>query len=1338
MIAEGVRRLDAAVRADGGATDHSSTFIQGSGFMTRQALPARQTERRGRLRFAAPRPGRRSLAARLLALELLEERRPLTAQSDGFPSSPTALDDLVVRSSLHERDWIAAPALAEAGQPEAVPPFPLGDTFKLHSRPGATKVVYLDFDGHVTTGTFWNQLWNLPTIDTPAYSTEGDRSFSNNELERIQIIWERVVEDFLPFDVDVTTEDPGVEALRRFGAGDQQWGIRVVIGEDQANTGAGGIAFIGSFIWNTDTPTFVFNESLVGIAEAASHEVGHTLGLRHDGQTGGVEYYVGHGNGATGWAPIMGVGYDRQLVQWTRGQYPRANNFEDDLAIITTQNGFDYRPDDHSNTSAGATSLANSGTALSGEGVIERNSDFDYFAFTTGAGSVTINVAPFYRSPNLDILITLYDAEGSVVAASNPANDLNATLNLTLARGTYYLAVDGTGRAANGSDAGYSDYGSLGYFSITGARVDPDLAGVHGVTWSDRNGDGIRSTDEPGLEGWIMFIDANSNGQLDAEEQSTITDANGAYSLENLNPGVYVVAEAPKPGWKSTLPTAPGTYSVTLGMGEQAFGLDFGNQAGSIRGQKWFDRNADGVKDDDERGLAGWTIYLDADDNGALDDGEVSATTDAAGDYAFFDLVAGSYTVAEVLRAEWLQTYPASPGTHSIDLSLAQQEVGIDFGNTVGSISGLVWNDRDGDGVQDAGELGQEGWTVYLDDNDNGAFDNGPTTIASTDAPQTIVDFTTILAELTVSGLTSINDLNVRLNIEHSYVSDLDVFLISPAGSRIELFTDVGLNGDNLSNTLLDDEAATAITAGSAPYAGSYRPEGQLAELDGENPNGVWTLEITDDGNADQGMLLGWSLAITTSERFIVTDVGGRYEFLELSAGDYAVGRITPPTWVPTVPAASASRTLSLTTGQSLADVNFGHRRATIAGQAWNDRDGDGVKDPNESGLADWVVYLDHNGNGALDAGAQTAAAGNLPQAVPDLGALHSTLLVSGLTEIEDVNVTLSIDHPYLADLDVTLVSPSGTRVELFSDVGGSGQNLVNTTLDDEALISIDVSPGVFTGSFKPEGRLADLQGENPNGAWTLEVIDDAGNDVGALKSWSLTITAHERSVETDANGNFAFFDLPPGAYTVRDVAPLNWTATYPGPPGVYVMSLTAGQQSTNNNFGARAAKLFGDYSQNDVVDGFDFLLWQRQLGSTVVAGGGADGNGNGSVDGGDLGVWRNNFGSSQAAGVALAATPAASSGDAFGAAFADLDAAGLIGPFERFRDASSTSAARPSHRPVPRLADFRAASAPATLAVVMIENDDGNAPQFPAGDDAGEAGDASLEQALDEALAHL
>lgn len=373
------------------------------------------------------------------------------------------------------RSWACADRRVGGGSIEPLEPrnlfsavVPLDQTFTLHSRPGATKTIYLDFNGHLTPGTTgWN---GGQPFNTPAYSIDGSASFSNTELTNIQDIWQRVAEDFAPFEVDVTTEDPGGGRLTRDNSDDIYYGTRVAIGGDGFWLDGGlssGVAFLNSFSSFTPAPAFVFSEGLspAEIADTASHETGHTLGLSHDG-TPGNTYYRGHGSGPTSWAPIMGSGDDRELTQWSNGNYPGANNFENDLAIITTRNGFGYRADDYGNSTATAAALSLSGDSVFASGVIEKNTDVDVFSFATSGGNVSINIDPAALGPNLDILAILYNANGGEVARNNPIGSLNASFNLTLPAGKYYLAIDGTGELAPGP--GYNDYGSLGQYTVTG------------------------------------------------------------------------------------------------------------------------------------------------------------------------------------------------------------------------------------------------------------------------------------------------------------------------------------------------------------------------------------------------------------------------------------------------------------------------------------------------------------------------------------------------------------------------------------------------------------------------------------------------------------------------------------------------------------------------------------------------------------------------------------------------------------------------------------------------------------------------------------------------------
>jgi PKD repeat protein len=366
------------------------------------------------------------------------------------------------------------------------------DVFRLHSRPGATKVVHVDFDGAVVSGTAWNSSANISSWNAKPYDLDGaPGSFNATEIARIHEIWHRIAEDYSGFDIDVTTEAP---ATRGPNTG---W---ILVTHSDSGTAsplpsatAGGVAYVG--VWGRSDytsyqPAFVYFNNLAGgsasaVAEAASHELGHNRGLSHDGTLSGASYYSGHGSGYVSWAPIMGVGYYSNVTQWSKGEYPDANQTQDDIAIIAAR--LAYRPDDHANDAApqatplgadpaGQVLASNpetdpANTRPANKGVLESRTDVDVFAFSAGAGTVSLEVAPawkaFYRTSNrganADIRATLLDAAGNVLASSDPDTDTVASVSAAVQAGVHYLKVEGVGHPLN-----YSDYGSNGEYFVNG------------------------------------------------------------------------------------------------------------------------------------------------------------------------------------------------------------------------------------------------------------------------------------------------------------------------------------------------------------------------------------------------------------------------------------------------------------------------------------------------------------------------------------------------------------------------------------------------------------------------------------------------------------------------------------------------------------------------------------------------------------------------------------------------------------------------------------------------------------------------------------------------------
>lgn len=368
------------------------------------------------------------------------------------------------------------------------------DVFSLHSKPGAANVVYVNTVGFNFSGTAWNAYTGVNDYQAKPYDTDGDSaSFSTSERASIAEIWHRIAEDFAPFDIDVTTQEPPV-----FGP---NVGHILITGGTDAKGDllphgdtSGGIAYVG--VWGNSSypyyqPALVYYDNIAAgyapyVAEAASHELGHNLALSHDG-TSTVAYYTGHGSGVTSWAPIMGVGFYNNVTQWSKGEYPDANNPQDDLEII--QNKLAYINDDHGNDAVFATALLvdNEGFIASSnpesdpsnvrtdnKGVIETITDIDVFYVDAGSGDINLMINPAWdaytrpdlRGSNLDIKATLTDDYGTVIV-DDVSNETNSVISANVVAGRYYLTVEGVGNTSTP----YSDYGSLSQYYISGSVV---------------------------------------------------------------------------------------------------------------------------------------------------------------------------------------------------------------------------------------------------------------------------------------------------------------------------------------------------------------------------------------------------------------------------------------------------------------------------------------------------------------------------------------------------------------------------------------------------------------------------------------------------------------------------------------------------------------------------------------------------------------------------------------------------------------------------------------------------------------------------------------------------
>lgn len=390
------------------------------------------------------------------------------------------------------------------------------------SYPSAAATIFLDFDGHVVEGTSWNM--SGPINCAPA----------NMTAQQITEIFHRVAEDYRPFNVNVTTDST------KYNAAPLMQRIRIICTITSEWYGsAGGVSFYNSFTWGDNTPAFVFtallNYKAKNVAEATSHEAGHSLGLRHQSAYDGncaktAEYNAGTGAGEIGWAPIMGVGYYRNQTLWNNGNDPYGcTSFQNDLQVITTYNGFTYRTDDYSSSFGGSGSqvfFTNSAFKL--DGVIEKSTDEDVIKFMMPVyGRFQLYATPSNTGvgnsgANLDVQIELMENSRSVIGLYNPNDALASYVDTVLQAGSYFLRIQGKG------NVNAPQYATLGSYSLEGSYDVPIVLPLRKLELQGNNANGRHNFN------WI--IDADE--KLVTQTLEVSTDGRNYSAVTELLPAV--------------------------------------------------------------------------------------------------------------------------------------------------------------------------------------------------------------------------------------------------------------------------------------------------------------------------------------------------------------------------------------------------------------------------------------------------------------------------------------------------------------------------------------------------------------------------------------------------------------------------------------------------------------------------------------------------------------------------------------------------------------------------------------------------------------------------------
>lgn len=582
-------------------------------------------------------------------------------------------------------------------------------------------------------------------------------------------------------------------------------------------------------------------------------------------------------------------------------------------------------------------------------------------------------------------------------------------------------------------------------------------------------------------------------------------------------------------------------------------------------GKVFLDNNRDGAQQSGESAMRGWKVYNDVNGNNSRDASEAYANVQINGQYDLI-LAAG----AQNLKLENQTGYTLTLGAGGYAFSLAQYEStdGKDFAvaeSATGAIEGIVFADSNGNGVRDGGDIPLGGAAVYLDRNNNAVLD-AASTFVSSDAPRAIPDVRTVVSDLYVLRDDAITDVNVTLDITHPYVGELRLTLVHPDGTRIRLADGNGSSGDNFRNTTFDTQASTAISSGSAPFSGSYRPVDSLNGLNGKPANGGWQLEVRDGSSTDIGVLNSWSLTFNnaTGDAVQFTGADGAYRFSGLASGTHRI-RVVPRNGFNTIAPSGGLWTQSLTAGQVVTGRDFALQPqsafapSSITGQIWYDGNANATRDATDYALANWIAYIDANDNNTLDVGEPISF-------TDDQGAYRFDGLLAGTYAIRSVGLRgHNLSRPSTGEYNVTLAAGESVDAGAFAyfQRGISGMvyvdNNANGTKDSSDIVGVNA----------------------------ITVYLDTNNNAA--------LDAGETSTLTNSAGAFTFVGLDAGTYVVRAVASGSYIHSGPS-AGFYSVDLTSTNFSVGRNFGlyqnaAVSGTVYNDANMNGTFETGDTYL---------------------------------------------------------------------------------------------------------------------------------------------------
>lgn len=437
-----------------------------------------------------------------------------------------------------------------------------------------------------------------------------------------------------------------------------------------------------------------------------------------------------------------------------------------------------------------------------------------------------------------------------------------------------------------------------------------------------------------------------------------------------------------------------------------------------------------------------------------------------------------------------------------------------------------------------------DNFTCYGDSVNLSVFTNGTGSYTMTNPALAITDSNPVgvYDTLTVAGapatLSASSIVSVCIDVTHTFDADLDIYLISPLGTQIELTTDNGGLGDNYTNTCFDMTALTAVTAGVAPFSGSFIPEGTFNAFNGENANGDWKLWLVDDLGGDFGTLNSWTITFAGINNIPVSwsSIPGGLADTTYSV---AVNPILTTTYIVTITDSlngCGRNYLDTVVVNPLPIVSLGTDTAICSNYAGITLDG------TNAGAGTYAWQDDQNTPTYF-----ASLPGQYVLEVTDTnGCIGSDTINVGTITAQVVSIDANLVTIHSADLDAgagfasyAWSTSAGTQV---INVTNNGTYFV-TCVDQNGCVSTDTLSIVFSlGNFNPNGSETVLQlFPNPSqGSFSLNIENlettDLTLDVIDM-SGKVVYNRYIGSVSGSFTQPFSLEELRAGTYTLRVTA---------------------------------------------------------------------------------------------------------------------------------------------------------------------------------------------------------